>query len=224
MSLKRLGFLEKLNKQWDEKISLACGGQVQGIAKNSKSEADLYCQEKVICLIKFIFSRETVLYIANPAQDHKDDEVTEAFLTWRVAERGGTSETGEEKAQEDLINVYKSLVEGDEEEEDRLFSVVLTDRTRCDGQNQKTGNSVWTHGNTLLLWWLSSAGTGCSEWLSILHPLKYSKPSWMWLWETCSRWLCLNRRLDLMISRGPLQPQHFDNSVIFHREALCRKR
>lgn len=59
-----------------------------------------------------------------------------------MAERAGTSETGEEKAEEDLINVYKFLMEGDEEEEDKLFSVVLTDRTRRDGQNQKTGNSV----------------------------------------------------------------------------------
>jgi len=44
---------------------------------------------------------------ASPAQDHNDDERTEASVIRGEAERTGTVQHGKEKAQVDLIHVYK---------------------------------------------------------------------------------------------------------------------
>jgi len=47
-----------------------------------------------------------------------------------------------EKAQRGLAHVYKYLMAGNEEEGERIFSVVRTDRTRGNEHKLKTGNSM----------------------------------------------------------------------------------
>ncbi|KAK4831183.1 hypothetical protein QYF61_015915 [Mycteria americana] len=59
----------------------------------------------------------------------------------REAEKDGTVQPGEEMAQGHLINVYKYLVGGNEEEAARLFTVVPTERTRA---NYCSPNSLHT--------------------------------------------------------------------------------
>ncbi|KAK4832897.1 LOW QUALITY PROTEIN: hypothetical protein QYF61_026447 [Mycteria americana] len=73
----------------------------------------------------------------SPAKGHEDDEGTGASLLRRKAERAGTVQPGEEKAQGDLINVYKYLKGGRKEDTARLCSVVPSDRTRGNGHNLK---------------------------------------------------------------------------------------
>ena len=51
--------------------------------------------------------------------------------------RAGNVQPGEEKAQGDLIGVYKYLQGGCKEDRARLFSVVPSDRTRGDGHTLK---------------------------------------------------------------------------------------
>ncbi|KAK4819773.1 LOW QUALITY PROTEIN: hypothetical protein QYF61_011373 [Mycteria americana] len=63
----------------------------------------------------------------NPMKGHKD----------RKAERPGTVQPGEEKAQGDLINVCKYLKRGCKENGARLFSLVPSGRTRGSGHKLK---------------------------------------------------------------------------------------
>ena len=59
-------------------------------------------------------------------------------LSYEERLRAGTVQPGEEKAQRDLIHVYKYREGGHNEEEgDRLFSVLPTDRTRDSGHKLK---------------------------------------------------------------------------------------
>jgi len=68
---------------------------------------------------------------ANPAQDHSDGYRTRASLLREEAERAGAVHPGEEKAPRDLANVHKYLMGGrDEDEAERLFPVVPTEKTR----------------------------------------------------------------------------------------------
>ncbi|KAK4823918.1 hypothetical protein QYF61_008304 [Mycteria americana] len=53
------------------------------------------------------------------------------------AERAGTVQPEEEKAQEDLSKVYNDLMQGSKEDRARLSSVVLSDRTRGTGHKLK---------------------------------------------------------------------------------------
>jgi len=61
------------------------------------------------------------------------------------------------------------------------------------GTNWNTGGSLWTSGNTLLLWGWLRIGTGCPRKLWGLHPRTYSEIIWTWSWTACSRWPCLSR-------------------------------
>lgn len=45
--------------------------------------------------------------------------------------------------------------------------------------------------------------------------LEIFKGIWSWCWATWSKCTCSRRKLDLMNSRGPFQPQLFNNSVVF---------
>lgn len=47
----------------------------------------------------------------------------------------------------------------------------------------------------------------------MLPPWRYSKDIWTWSWVTISRWPCLSRGLNKMISRGPFQLQHYCGSL-----------
>ena len=53
-------------------------------------------------------------------------------LTYKERLRARSIQPGEEKAQGDLINVYKPLMGGFKEDGDRPFSVMFSGRTRGD--------------------------------------------------------------------------------------------
>lgn len=61
---------------------------------------------------------------------HGDDEGAEAYLLCGRAECAGTFQYGEDESQEELITVYEYLKRGCNDNGARLFSVVLSDKTR----------------------------------------------------------------------------------------------
>ncbi|GAB0180739.1 hypothetical protein GRJ2_000539200 [Grus japonensis] len=73
----------------------------------------------------------------SPVKGHEDDDGLGASLLRGKAERAGTVQPREEKAQGDLINVYKYLKRGCKEDGARVFSVVPSARTRGNGHNLK---------------------------------------------------------------------------------------
>lgn len=54
------------------------------------------------------------------------------------------------------------------------------------------------------------------------HQSKLHREVWTHSCVTCSGWLCPGRGLDWMMSRGPLQPQPFWDSVILFQQSLRR--
>lgn len=63
----------------------------------------------------------------------------------------GFPHLGEKKAQRDLFSAYQYLLGGCKEDGVRLFSVVLSNRTKGDGHRWNTRGSIRTLGNTFSL-------------------------------------------------------------------------
>lgn len=83
---------------------------------------------------------------------------------WGEAERAGTVQPGENKAQgkNHLISVFKFLMRGTEKD----ISIVPSDRTRDSTHKHKYMKFLLN----LFLWGLSNTGTCCPERLLSLHP------------------------------------------------------
>lgn len=76
-------------------------------------------------------------------ESHQDDKRTGVSLLRRKAERGGTSQSAEEAAQGDFINVYKYWKEGCKE--DWIFWCPVPGQ-KAIGTNWKTRGSAYTSG------------------------------------------------------------------------------
>lgn len=128
-----------------------------------------------------------------------------ASTTWEEAEGAGSVQPGEGKAQVGFINEYKCLMGGSKHNGPRLFSLVLTDSTRGDGDELKyqkihLKNKSCLFGGGFLVVVLfclvffmvrwSNTGTGCAETSWSPYPWRYSSLDWTWDWATGSRWSC----------------------------------
>ena len=82
------------------------------------------------------------------------------------------------------------------------------------GTNWNTGGSLWTSGNSFLLWRSPRTGTSHPGEFWSLHLWRYSKAVWIWSWTTSSRTPVRAGGLDQMASSGSFQLHPFCDSVI----------
>lgn len=115
---------------------------------------------------------------------------------------------------ENLVNVYKDLMGGSDQERDRLFSVAH--RTKSNGHKWKYTefhSNIWKY---LYLYYKGGqvlkhiAQKGCCS----LCAWRYSKSDWTWPWVTCCCTLLVSVDLD-DFKRGAFRPQLLHDSVVF---------
>lgn len=66
-----------------------------------------------------------------------------------------------------------------------------------------------------IVWRWSNTGLCCTKRLWSLHPWGYSKLDWTTSWTTSSRWPCLSREWDQMISKRSLPTKPFCDCVCY---------
>jgi len=127
-------------------------------------------------------------------------------LSWGKAERA-IVQAGEEKAQGDLIKVYKYPKGGDKEDGARLFSVVPSDSTRGHRHKLKHSRFPLNTVKHILTVRVTEHGTACPRREWSLHPWWYSKAVWTWSWATYFGWPWLSRGDGPDEIQTSLQPQ-----------------
>ncbi|KAK4830026.1 hypothetical protein QYF61_008289, partial [Mycteria americana] len=138
----------------------------------------------------------------SPKKGHRDDEGSAPSLLWRKAERDGTVQPRAEKVQRDFISWCP------------MTGQEAIDRTRSNGhkpKHRRLSLNIRKHFFTVRVtkhWYKFPREAMDSPSLEIF------KAIWTHSWATGSRWLCLSRWLDQLISRCPFQPQLFCDSVI----------
>lgn len=154
--------------------------------------------------------KEVTLLPNGPAKGQKDGERTEASLWGGKAERAVIAQFGEEKAQEDPINVYKYLNRMSKRTGSVFFSVVPSDRMRGNGNGQEVSSG---HQETLLhgegYWALAQVLREVVQ-SSSLETLKSGMDTVL----DNQLQVAMKRGIGRMTSRGPFQPQPFCDIII----------
>lgn len=128
----------------------------------------------------------------------------------------GAVQPRKKKVQGDLTCVYKYLVWSNEEEGPRLFSVMPMDQKR--GNGHKSKNKKYKNVFTVQM---------VKHWNKLSRDVVVficgSKLNWIWVWTTCSSWLCLSRRFaleDFCIHNSLILWKVSKKQVGGHREQL----
>ena len=149
---------------------------------------------------------------ASPMQDCRDDGVRTS-VTWTEAERAGTNHPGEERAHEDLADMYKYLTGGV-----RLFSIVFSDRARGSGHNLKHGKFHLNIKKSLFVYLFLCFSMSVVIHRKLPRPIVESLFLWIFknkltqLWWTC--FWCPCSEEDCWTRWSPEVPSKFIHSVI----------
>ena len=106
----------------------------------------------------------------------------------------------------DIIKIiYKFLKGGYREDRAKLFSVVPSARTKCNGyklkQIRKNFFTIW-----VMKHWPRLPREAVES-----PPCKSSEAAWKWSWAPCSGCPCLDRGLEQMSSRGPSPQEVYED-------------